>query len=114
MNFEKNILQQEERKTKSSKKTGRGQCVPCMGLRGLRAQHGVRGLASLLTAAVNIFQTIGKKAATAAQRELANTMMLLSEGFMAAGQTKRHVLGCPPEVGTISPDFRGVYARPHS
>lgn len=95
MNFEKNILQQEKRKTKSSKKTGRGQCVPCMGLRGLRAQHGVRGLASLLTAAVNIFQTIGKKGATAAQRELANTMMLLSEGFYGSGANKAPRPGMP-------------------
>lgn len=66
-----------------------------MGLRGLRAQHGVRGLASLLTAAVNIFQTIGKKAATAAQRELANTMMLLSEGFYGSGANKAPRPGMP-------------------
>ncbi len=56
-----------------------------MGLRGLWARRGVRELAPLLTAAVNIFQTIGKKAATAALKELANTMVSLSEGFMAAG-----------------------------
>ncbi len=44
-------------------------CVArCMGLRGLWAWRGVRELAPLLTAAVNISQTIGKKAATAALR----------------------------------------------
>lgn len=59
--------------------------MPCMGLRGLRERRGVQELAPPLTAAVNIFQTIGKKAATAVLRELANTMVSLSEGFMAPG-----------------------------
>lgn len=71
------------RREKSHRQTERGQCVRCLGLRGLRSRRGVRELAPLLTAAVNIFQSIGKKAATAALRELANTMVSLSEGFMA-------------------------------
>lgn len=109
----KTFCNRKRERRKTANRQGKDNACPVWGW-GMRAQHGVRGLASLLTAAVNIFQTIGKKAAIAAQRALANTMMLLSEGFMAAGQTKRHVLGCPPEVGTISSDFRGVYARPHS
>lgn len=91
-----------------------------MGLRSLRVSHGVQELAPLLTAAVNIFQTIGKKVATAAHRDLPNTMMPLSEGFYGSGANKAPCPGMPSWGWhdlvkiSLSQTRRGVYARPHS